>query len=51
LFDTEIIDNIQEVEQILKKLQNYFPCEKVNNKNRFVHQIMFMFYKSNTEVK
>ncbi|XP_067204450.1 uncharacterized protein [Linepithema humile] len=33
-FDTKIIHNIQEIEQILKKLENFFPCQKVNNENR-----------------
>lgn len=30
-FDTKILNNIQEIKQILKKLENFFPCEKVND--------------------
>ncbi|KAL6420437.1 hypothetical protein ACFW04_014440 [Cataglyphis niger] len=36
-FDTKIINNIQEMKQILMKLQILFPCEKINDEDRITN--------------
>lgn len=38
-----MIHYISEIEQILKKLQTMFPCERINDENRFVKVFLFNY--------
>lgn len=49
-----MISNIQEIKQILMKLENYFPCEKVNDENRVINCHGFVIkrqYKVNEKMR